>query len=702
MKFKRLTMGMHVGEWVRVLAVGLVAAILFLAGTTLTAVRGDSQRAEKSVRALSRASDANQAARQSLTDAQIQQRRYRGTKEPAASTAYKTLVGAYHDNIVLLGALLNAEPSVSTSRPQWSAALREERQAGAAWLDYARLELDRPAGNKAVDLFAPRQQTLFQSFQTANAGIDTWIRTRLNAQRIDTEAAAERHLALVALLARLSIVFALLIAFSKFRSLTRPLNQLRQTVSRQRSGDISARANERKGGKKVRLLAADFNSLTDENQVLSEEQAHELELHELERKIDLLMRHGGDTDELLEALSGILGEGLAADRVIVHVLGGSTPFANRGQWARDGLPPAPWASEERIPVLRKLLDELWINDRQIAYTDFLDEQPHSAAASRWCFDECGMRAILLVPIGIAEEAWGLIVVGACDNSRDWTAAETNTVSRSAMSAARLISAVEHEANQVEHISRLENLDRQKTDFLSTVSHELRTPLTSISGYLELLEEGAVGELSAGQQKMVHVIGRNAQRLQGLIEDLLVLNRIESGGLHVTSARVDFARLVEFAVEELRPIADRAGIVFHVSLPDDCATVTGDAAHLQRAVVNILSNAIKFSPDGGSIDLALAVDDRSAVLICEDHGIGIPESDRSQMFSRFFRASNAHEQAIPGTGLGLTIVRQIVEDHHGALDLSSQEGVGTLVTIRLPLSPDLPRRAGDPTTTTVAT
>jgi signal transduction histidine kinase len=287
---------------------------------------------------------------------------------------------------------------------------------------------------------------------------------------------------------------------------------------------------------------------------------------------------------------------------------------------------------------------------------------------------------------------GVIFVLTVHEARRWTRAEANAVQQVAAFAARVLVQAEHEANRRDHVDRLERLDRQKTDFLSTVSHELRTPLTSISGYLELLQDGDAGPLTAQQASMLDVIERNSTRLRGLIEDLLVLNRIESGGLHVERQDVHLGELVQHTAEELAPLARRGDVEVAVQ---DCAAgvvVAGDPGHLHRAIVNVVSTAIKFTPAGGRVELSMEVlgsgpgaGDPRVRLCCRDSGIGIPQADMPQLFSRFHRAANATTAAIPGTGLGLAIVKTIVEDHGGSLDLSSVEGEGTLVVIDLPLA-----------------
>src|SRR5260370_19378293 len=193
--------------------------------------------------------------------------------------------------------------------------------------------------------------------------------------------------------------------------------------------------------------------------------------------------------------------------------------------------------------------------------------------------------------------------------------------------------------------------------------------------------------------MLGVIERNTVRLRGLIEDILVLNRIEAGGLLAGSTELSVSELVGETVEELSPLADKAAVRLDMDtdLHDhERATVIGDRTQLQRALVNILSNAIKFTPSQGTVRLSCHIDSDTdeVVLTCEDTGIGIPEADLAQLFTRFFRASNATSQAIPGTGLGLAIVQAIVEIHVGTLTVDSVEHQGTTITMRFP-------RAGAP-------
>jgi len=189
--------------------------------------------------------------------------------------------------------------------------------------------------------------------------------------------------------------------------------------------------------------------------------------------------------------------------------------------------------------------------------------------------------------------------------------------------------------------------------------------------------------------MLAVVERNTQRLRSLIEDLLTLSRIESGAFRATYRDVPLRDVVGAAVASVQPAADAAGVVLQVDVAtaapegDEDLVVAGDPVQLDRVLLNLLTNAVKFTPRGGVVRLAVRLQGDDVVVEVEDTGMGIPVRDQERLFTRFFRATNAVDAAVPGTGLGLLIVRSIVEHHDGDLRLRSQEGVGTVVTVRLP-------------------
>jgi PAS domain S-box-containing protein len=244
-------------------------------------------------------------------------------------------------------------------------------------------------------------------------------------------------------------------------------------------------------------------------------------------------------------------------------------------------------------------------------------------------------------------------------------------------AARLL---ELERDQVE---RLEELDALKDEFVASVSHELRTPLTSIQGYLELVLDGDPGELSDEQRQHLTTVSRNSERLLRLVSDLLFVAQTDAGKLELIVEDVDLARLARESVESARPPAAAKGIRLEVSA-DELPLLRGDRARLAQLLDNLVSNALKFTLDGGSVTVSLVRAGDNAVLEVRDTGIGIPSAEQAQLFERFFRTRGATERAIPGTGLGLSIVRTIAESHGGSIGFESVEGTGTVFRVELPL------------------
>ena len=225
------------------------------------------------------------------------------------------------------------------------------------------------------------------------------------------------------------------------------------------------------------------------------------------------------------------------------------------------------------------------------------------------------------------------------------------------------------------------LDRMRDAFVATVSHELRTPLTSISGFLEMLEdeEHALGD--AGRQYL-DVIRRSTERLHALVEDLLLVAQIEAQRIDLQLEPVDLNELVARAAEFAEPSARDKRIRFDV-VTDHPPQVSGDPKRLSQVLDNLISNAVKFTPDGGSVTVTVGAEGDGARLVVADTGIGVPEEEQRQVFSRFFRASTATMRAIPGTGLGLAICRALVEQHGGSIEFRSSEGKGTEVVVTLP-------------------
>jgi PAS domain S-box-containing protein len=229
------------------------------------------------------------------------------------------------------------------------------------------------------------------------------------------------------------------------------------------------------------------------------------------------------------------------------------------------------------------------------------------------------------------------------------------------------------------VKRLEEVEQLKKGFLSTVSHELRTPLTSIRGSLGLLASGAAGPLSDNVVEVVALAERNAIRLMALIEDILDLERLETGKIELQMTRVPIASILRRAMESLAAFGAH-GVT--VDAPNVSSSIDVDADRIVQVLVNLLSNAVKFSPPGGVVTIAVTVDGQWTEFRVIDHGRGVPAVHRRAIFERFRQVDPSDAREKGGAGLGLAICKSIVEQHGGSIGVESEEGAGSAFWFRL--------------------
>ena len=231
------------------------------------------------------------------------------------------------------------------------------------------------------------------------------------------------------------------------------------------------------------------------------------------------------------------------------------------------------------------------------------------------------------------------------------------------------------------VTEQRQLDRLRDALIATVSHELRTPLTSIIGYLELLGTGP-DQLSAEDAGYIEVVSRNATRLQHMVEDLLFLAQLDAGSFSLDLGDADLVELAREAIEAARPAAEAKKLTLMLEHRQP-ALVSADANRIGQALDNLISNAIKFTPEGGKVHLLIENHKNTHTLHVTDTGYGIPASEQQRLFERFFRSTTASANNVPGTGLGLTIAKTIIERHGGSIGFDSTEGEGTTFSVSLP-------------------
>jgi signal transduction histidine kinase len=237
-------------------------------------------------------------------------------------------------------------------------------------------------------------------------------------------------------------------------------------------------------------------------------------------------------------------------------------------------------------------------------------------------------------------------------------------------------------------------DRMKDEFFSLVSHEFRTPLTSISGYVELLTERAAELTEQERAHFLDVVKRNSQRLRRLVDDLLFISKVQAGRFSITPREVDLQVLAEQCVEAATPQAREKGLDLSLEV-EGAPPIVGDPDRLGQLLDNLISNAIKYTPEGEKVDVGLVREGDLVVMQVTNTGVYIPPEDCERLFERFFRRSDPSVDDVQGVGLGLTIAQSIVQAHRGKIEVHSTRELGTTFRVELPLhgevgSPD----AGD--------
>jgi signal transduction histidine kinase len=246
------------------------------------------------------------------------------------------------------------------------------------------------------------------------------------------------------------------------------------------------------------------------------------------------------------------------------------------------------------------------------------------------------------------------------------------------------------------VERLQEADRVKSNFLATVSHELRTPLTSVIGYSEMLLEGIAGELNDEQREYVRTVMEKGDQLLQLITGILDISRMEAGEMRLDKAPFDLDEVVTVALSTIAPHARRKKLQMACSVPPALPLVFGDRDKIRQVLLNLLGNAVKFTPEGGKIEVTAApstivpvpaADSPRAVRVSvRDSGIGVPPEHQKRVFDPFFQVDNSSTREYGGTGLGLSIVKRLVEAHGGVVWVDSEAGKGSTFSFTIPLAP----------------
>lgn len=327
-------------------------------------------------------------------------------------------------------------------------------------------------------------------------------------------------------------------------------------------------------------------------------------------------------------------------------------------------------------------------------------QSQRSHASRDKADDSANRAVILGVIGLIGST--LLIAGMTIYLANAIVVPLRRTTRAARRIAEgdLSSRVEEEGDaEPRELARafnqmaanLQESERQKDEFFALVSHELRTPLTSIIGYLELVLDAE--DLSEDDRRFLEIVERNARRLLRLVGDMLFIAQVEAGRLTLERGPVDLFKVARESVDAAQPAAQRDMVRLTLE-GEPVGEVEGDADRLGQTIDNLISNALKFTPEGKEIEVQVRDTDHGVEIAVCDHGAGIPADDLNHLFERFYRSASAARRAVPGVGLGLSIVKTIVDAHHGLVWITSEVGARTTVTLTIPYPAAAPTAGED--------
>jgi len=294
-----------------------------------------------------------------------------------------------------------------------------------------------------------------------------------------------------------------------------------------------------------------------------------------------------------------------------------------------------------------------------------------------------MSSLIFVPLGAGPEHMGSLVLTRRDAQHEWSEIERSSLLDIGHDLGR--ATLNARTFEREHalVTELRALDTYKSQLIATVSHELKSPLTTVAGHLEMLESDTES-IGDNARPSLAAIGRASQRMSRVIEDLLLLRKIGEAQKPLGQESVDLVELVHEAVAMTALLMESKDLVVEVDVPEQPVLALGEREELDKVVLNVVSNAAKYTSEGRRVRISLGTETDCVVLRVADQGLGISEQDQAQLFTEFFRSNNPEAVAQPGTGLGLAIVKRIVERHRGHVEVESTLGKGSTFTIMLPV------------------
>jgi two-component system phosphate regulon sensor histidine kinase PhoR len=489
------------------------------------------------------------------------------------------------------------------------------------------------------------------------------------------------------------VVLALLLSRRSARAVMQPLEVLDAALAAITAGDLTVRVNLDRAAAEIQFVGESVNTMVRELARLRVIEIERTKDQRVRRELSEVVHASLDLDHVVQRAVEVVGDALDVDRVHIRL---------REQ--NDVRLAAEWRStDEVVPVfsvapadeLSSLIHVIGItDDRSAVVIDDTLNPARFSVEQRQAFEDLSIRAAVKYPIVVGARVAGVLVASEAHGSREWSESEVTLMEGFAREIGRALDHALAFQLQNQMVERLGVLDRSKNDFLAEVSRDLRGPLSSVLGYIELLTDESADAVTDEQRRMLSIVERNGEQLLVLIADLLTMSQMEAGEFEPKLAPVDLVGVVRRACDAVAPAIERGSLTLDVNIAPGL-DLFADEKQVERALHNLLSNAVKFTPGGGRIDVFARLDGPEIVIEVRDTGIGIAEHEQEDLFTRFFSASGVRRRELMGSGLGLYIVKQIVDGHAGRVSVVSVQGHGSTFSMRFPVRPKAAgRRASD--------
>ena len=474
---------------------------------------------------------------------------------------------------------------------------------------------------------------------------------------------------------------SLLLSRRSARAVTQPLQELGVALAAITEGDFAVRVGFERAAAEIREVGESANTMARELERLRAVEIDRAKDERARRQLAESVHASLDREWIATRAAEVVGSALDVDRVHIRL---RDPEKGRlvAEWRRaDAV--ASLARVAPVYELHPLEHVLGVtDDRSAVVVDDAGDASRFGAAQLAAFEELHIRAAIKYPLVLGNHVEGVLVASCQFETHSWSDSDVSLMEGFAREIGR---ALDHSLAfdmQKEAAGRLAVLDRAKNEFLAEVSRSLRGPLASVTGYIELLTDPGGDPATDEQRHMLSVIERNGEQLLVLIDDLLTMSQIEAGTFVPEIASVSLTRIIGHVRGEVSSAVVKGALDLDVRLEPNLHLL-GDEKQIQRALLNLVANAVKFTPSGGRIEVTARSDDGLVVIEVRDTGIGIAVDEQDELFTRFFNAKAGSRHETLGTGLGLYLVKQIVEGHGGTVDVRSVPGKGSTFTMRLP-------------------